>query len=211
MKGIKESMLLYAVTDRSWIQDKSLAIQVEEAVKAGVTFVQLREKHLKGEALLKEAKEVKAVTDKYHIPFVINDDVELALNIDADGVHVGQSDIGVEHARAILGPDKIIGVTAKTVEQALCAVEQGADYLGVGAFFPTSTKLDAKPISREEFDKIRQAVQVPIVGIGGIDKDNILELKGCGLNGVALVSAIFGQPDIGAATQDLLDKVKQII
>ena len=196
MKCDKRDLLLYAVTDRSWSEGTTLGAQVEEALRGGATFVQLREKKLTGEALRAEALEILAVCRRYGVPFVINDDVALAKEIDADGVHVGQDDMEAGDVRAILGADKIIGVSAHNVEEALRAERHGADYLGVGAMFHTGTKLDAEEVSREAAQEITAAVDIPVVAIGGINKKNILELKGTGVDGVALVSAIFGAENI---------------
>ena len=196
MKCDKRDLLLYAVTDRSWSEGTTLGAQVEEALRGGATFVQLREKKLTGEALRAEALEIQAVCRRYGVPFVINDDVALAKEIDAAGVHVGQDDMEAGDVRAILGADKIIGVSAHNVEEALRAERHGADYLGVGAMFHTGTKLDAEEVSREAAQEITAAVDIPVVAIGGINKKNILELKGTGVDGVALVSAIFGAENI---------------
>ena len=174
----KKDMQVYAVTDRSWLMGDTLYHQVEQALKGGATFVQLREKELDPEAFLQEAKEIKALCASYHVPFVINDNVDIALAIDADGVHVGQSDMEAGNVRQKLGKDKIIGVSAATVEQALLAQKHGADYLGVGAVFPTGTKKDAAHLSPDILKKICDAVDIPVVAIGGITKDNIKELKG---------------------------------
>lgn len=199
----KEDMLLYAVTDRSWLNGETLYSQVEKALKGGVTFVQLREKNLNQEDFLEEAKEIKELCRKYQVPFVINDNVEIAAAIDADGVHVGQSDMEAGDVRAKLGNDKIIGVTAKTVEQALLAEARGADYLGVGAVFHTGSKADAKEISHETFKEICAAVKIPVVAIGGISKDNVMQLASYGMDGIAVISGIFAQPDIEEAARDL--------
>ena len=207
----KEDMLLYAVTDRSWLGDKTLAMQVEEALKGGATFVQLREKHVDKEALQKEAGESQKLCRKYHVPFVINDNVEMAMEIGADGVHVGQSDMEAGSVREKLGPDKIIGVSAATVEQALQAEKRGADYLGVGAVFSTSTKEDAKPLDHKMLKEICEAVNIPVVAIGGISQDNVLELKGSGISGIAVVSAIFAQKNIKEAANRLKQSVAQIV
>lgn len=203
MKVDKTSMLLYAVTDRMWLGSNSLTAQVEDAIKSGVTFVQLREKNLDFELFLKQAKEIKAVTDQYRIPFVINDNVEVALACGADGVHVGQHDIKARDVRKLIGNDKILGVSVQTVGQAVLAEKSGVDYLGVGAVFSTSTKPDADTVSFNTLKEICAAVTIPVVAIGGIDKDNILGLCGSGIDGIAVVSAIFAQPDIAAATSQL--------
>ena len=192
MKCEKETMLLYAVTDRMWTGKQTLMEQVEDALKGGATCVQLREKELDEENFLKEAIEMKALCAKYGVPFIVNDNVEIAIKCKADGIHVGQSDMEAGNVRALVGEDMIIGVSTKNVEQALAAQKAGADYLGVGAMFHTGTKLDAEEVSREAAQEITAAVDIPVVAIGGINKKNILELKGTGVDGVALVSAIFG-------------------
>ena len=203
-------MLLYAVTDSAWVGELSLAQQVEMAIKSGATFVQLREKTLPFDEFVALAKEIKLITDQYNVPFVINDNVDVAIACDADGVHVGQSDAEVFYAREKLGADKIIGVSAQTVEQALKAQGNGADYIGVGAVFQTSTKLDADSVSHEVMKQISNAVTIPIVAIGGISKENILELTGTGIDGVAVVSAIFAQKDIATAVKELKQLVQSI-
>lgn len=206
-----EDLLVYAVTDRSWLNGESLYSQVEKALKGGATFIQLREKELDEEHFLKEAVEIKELCKRYQVPFVINDNVEIALKMDADGVHVGQSDMEAGSVRARLGKDKIIGVSAQTVEQALLAEEHGADYIGVGAVFPTGTKLDAVEVGYDRLREICNAVHIPVVAIGGITRDNIIQLKGSGVSGVAIVSAIFASKDIEAATKELCNKTKEMI
>lgn len=203
MKFDKETMLLYAVTDRSWLNGKSLYEQVEEAIKGGVTFVQLREKKLDEENFLDEALDIQNLCRKYDIPFVVNDNVKIAKMINADGVHVGQSDMGAENVRGILGDDKIIGVSVQTVEQAVLAEKQGADYLGVGAVFPTGSKVDAEDVSFETLKAICESVNIPVVAIGGISAGNVLKLKGSGISGIAVISAIFAAEDIESATKRL--------
>ncbi len=205
-----DSLLLYAVTDRSYLGKKSLKEKVEEIIEGGATFIQLREKNLKDEALLEEALSIQTLCKKAKIPFVINDDVDLALKINADGVHVGQDDMEAKKARSLLGPDKILGVSAQTVQQALLAEEMGADYLGVGAVFPTSSKEDAQDVSYEMLKAICKAVHIPVIAIGGINQENILELKGSGIVGVALISALFAPEDSRAATQVLKEKAQQL-
>ncbi len=199
----KEDLLLYAVTDRGWLNGRTLYEQIEEALKGGVTFLQLREKQLSPRQFWEEAVAVKKLCAKYHVPFLINDDVELARQVDADGVHVGQKDLDVRQARSRLGRDKIIGVSARTPEQARLAQAHGADYLGVGAVFHTGTKQDAAPISQERLKEVCASVTIPAVAIGGITKENIKELSGSGISGVAVVSAIFAQPDIEKAARAL--------
>lgn len=203
MKVDKSSMLLYAVTDRTWLKGRSLTHVVEEAIKAGITFLQLREKDLDNASFLQLAREVKSVADKYEIPYVINDNVEVAMSSGADGVHIGQDDMDAEYVRRIIGPDKILGVSAQTVEQAISAEKSGADYIGVGTVFPTSTKLDAETVSFKTLKEICKAVSIPVVAIGGIHKDNAIKLAGSGIDGIAVVSAIFAQEDITAAVRKL--------
>ena len=206
-----EDMLLYAVTDRAWLNGETLESQVEKALKGGATFVQLREKELDEELFLEEAKKIKKLCAEYHVPFVINDNVDIALKMDADGVHVGQSDMEAGKVREKLGPDKIIGVSCKTVEQALLAKKHGADYLGVGAMYPTGTKKDATAVTPEVLSEICQAVDIPVVAIGGINKDRLEPLKGTGVDGVAVVSAIFAAEDIEKATRELKEAVREIL
>ena len=211
MKSIKDSMLLYAVTDRSWLNGRTVAEQVEDALKGGATFIQLREKNLDYDSFLAEAFEVKELCRKYDVPFVINDNVDIAIACDADGVHVGQSDMAAGNVREKLGPNKIIGVSAHNIEEALAAQANGADYLGVGAMFNTSTKTDVETTSNGMLYDICHAVDIPVVAIGGINENNILQLKGTGTDGVAIVSAIFSKPDIAKATSELLELSKQLI
>jgi thiamine-phosphate pyrophosphorylase len=203
LKVAKSTMLLYAVTDRTWLGNSTLAEQVEQAIRGGATLVQLREKHLDFKAFLEQAEELKKVTDRYRIPLIINDNIEVALACDADGVHVGQDDMAAGAVRARIGENKILGVSAETVEQAVQAEKNGADYLGVGAMFPTFTKLDTEPVTFDTLKAICSAVTIPVVAIGGINEQNIIQLKGSGIAGVAVVSAIFAQPDIMAAASRL--------
>ena len=207
----KEDVLLYAITDRSWLNGRTLYEKVEDALRGGVTFLQLREKHLSYDEYLEEAREIKALCDKYNVPLIINDNVDIALAVDASGVHVGQSDMEARKARAKLGPDKIIGVSAHNVEEALTAVESGADYLGTGAVFGSGTKEDANKISHDVVRDICKAVDIPVVGIGGITEDNLMELKGTGIDGVAVISAIFAKADITAATKNLKKLTTEMI
>lgn len=203
MKCAKEELLLYAVTDRSWLGESTLYQQVRDALEGGATFIQLREKELETEAFLEEAREIKALCKKYQVPFVINDSVEIALAVDADGVHVGQSDMEAGDVRRRLGEDKIIGVSAQTVEQALLAQEHGADYLGVGAVFPTGSKSDAIEVDMETVKAICGAVNIPVIAIGGIGAGNVMELAGSGICGIAVISALFAQQDIKEAAREL--------
>lgn len=207
----KEELLLYGVTDRAWLNGETLYSQVEKALKGGATFMQLREKKLDEESFLKEAIEIKELCRKYDVPFVINDNVDIALEMDADGVHVGQSDMEALDVRAKLGPDKIIGVSAQTVEQAILAEKHGADYLGVGAVFPTGSKDDAEDVPFETLKAICKAVKIPVIAIGGISKDNVLELAGSGICGIAVISAIFAANDIKEATKELKEKTIKML
>lgn len=207
----KESLLLYAVTDRKWTGAQTLAEQVEDALKGGATFVQLREKTLDEAGFLAEAIELKKICAKYNVPFVINDNVGIALAMGADGVHVGQSDMEAGAVREKLGPDKILGVSAQTVEQALLAEARGADYLGVGAVFPTASKDDAAEVSKETLKAICEAVSIPVIAIGGITQENVGELAETGIVGAAVISAIFGQKDIKKATAELKSAVCEIV
>lgn len=189
-------MLLYAVTDRAWVGKQTLMEQVEAAIKGGVTCVQLREKELDEESFLKEAVEMKALCTGYGVPFIVNDNVDIAIKCGADGIHVGQKDMEAGNVRSLVGDNMIIGVSAQTVEQAVAAERAGADYLGVGAVFNTTTKLDASDVSYQTLKEICEAVTIPVVAIGGINKENMMELSGTGADGVALVSAIFAAEDI---------------
>ena len=204
-----EELLLYAVTDRHWLNGATLISQVEAALKGGATFIQLREKELDQEHFFEEA--IKELCARYHVPFVINDNVELAKKIGADGVHVGQSDMEALDVRKVLGDDKIIGVSAQTVEQAELAEKHGADYLGVGAVFPTGSKNDATEVSFEMLQEICEHVHIPVIAIGGITRDNVVELSQSGICGIAVISAIFGQTDIEAATADLKKQTKKML
>ena len=209
--GLKlEDCILYAVTDTSWLRGQTLAQQVEAALRGGATMVQLREKELEGEALEQEAREILAVCRKYGVPLLINDDVMLAKKIGAEGVHVGQSDMAAAEARSILGPDAIIGVTARTVEQAQAAEKAGADYLGSGAVFGTSTKKDAKPLDPAYFQQICESVSIPVVAIGGITTNNIRQLEGRKMSGFAIVSGIFAAQDIEAQTKKLWKEAQEL-
>lgn len=207
----KEDLLVYAVTDRYWLNGETLYSQVEKALKGGATFIQLREKTLDDETFLQEAIEIQALCKSYNVPFVVNDNVDIAIKMNADGVHVGQSDMEALDVRAKIGKDKIIGVSAQTVEQALLAQAHGADYLGVGAVFPTGSKDDADDVSHETLKEICEAVDIPVVAIGGITINNVQELKGTGIAGVAVISAIFGQKDIKEATEKLKSATIDIV
>lgn len=206
-----EELLLYAVTDRHWLNGATLISQVEAALKGGATFIQLREKNLDDKAFYQEALEIQKLCKEYKVPFIINDNVELAKKIGADGVHVGQSDMEALDVRKVLGDDKIIGVSAQTVEQAELAEKHGADYLGVGAVFPTGSKDDATEVSFETLQEICEHVHIPVIAIGGITRDNVVELSQSGICGIAVISAIFGQTDIEAATADLKKQTKKML
>ena len=207
----KKDLLLYAVTDRHWLNGRSLRQVVEESLDGGVTMVQLREKQLEEGTFLEEAKELQALCRQRRIPFLVNDNVDIALAMNADGVHVGQSDMEAQDVRKKLGPDKIIGVSAQTVEQALLAQAHGADYLGVGAVFPTGSKDDAVEVPFETLKAICQAVRIPVVAIGGISKANVEQLRGSGICGVAVISAIYGADDIEGAARELKEAVRATV
>ena len=209
---IRKGMLLYAVTDQSWLKEGQTLLSVCEDVLAnGATFLQIREKDLDANAFEAEASKLKALCARYGVPYVVNDSVEIALAIDADGVHVGQSDIRGRDIRELMGPDKILGISAGTVEEAVAAEKAGADYIGVGAVFGTSTKKNARNLSVEKLKEISNAVSIPVVAIGGINAQNLSSLKGSGVDGVAVVSAIFAAEDPGRATAELLILAKETV
>lgn len=207
MKLSKKSFLLYAVTDRRWLKEKSLEEAVKNAIEGGATFIQLREKDLDETNFLQEAKKIKKLCQSYNIPLVINDSVDIAKKCACDGVHLGQEDMTLSKVRQILGADKIIGVSCQTVKQAIAAEKGGADYLGIGAVFPTASKNDAQTVAPEMLRKICQAVKIPVVAIGGITAENVCALKASGICGIAVVSAIFAQKDIKQATTNLKKKL----
>ena len=211
MKFAESMLRLYAVTDRSWVGTQTLYEQVEAALRGGVTCVQLREKELNPEDFLAEAKEIKTLCARYGVPLIINDNVELALKVDADGVHVGQEDMDARDVRNLIGADKILGVTAKTVEQAQKAQLAGADYLGSGAVFGSTTKPNAKPMSRELLQTICASVSIPVVAIGGIHRGNIASLAGTGIRGAAVVSGIFAAADIEEECFRLRAEIDRIV
>lgn len=202
---------LYAVTDRHWLGKQTLFDQVKEALDGGATCIQLREKQLDEENFLKEAIEIQKLCKEYHVPFIVNDNVEIAKDMHADGIHVGQSDMEALDVRKELGKDVILGVSAQTVEQAKKAEAHGADYLGVGAVFPTGSKDDADDVSHETLKAICEAVSIPVIAIGGITQDNVKELAGSGIVGIAVISAIFAQKDITQATKDLKQATEQML
>jgi thiamine-phosphate pyrophosphorylase len=210
MKCAKEDLLLYAVTDRHWLNGRTLYEVVKESLDGGVTFLQLREKTLDEAHFLEEAKELQKLCKEYKVPFIINDNVDIAVAMNADGVHVGQSDMEAGDVRAKLGPDKIIGVSTQTVEQAIKAEKDGADYLGVGAVFPTSSKADAVEVEHATLRDICVAVQIPVVAIGGISAENVSQLAGTGIDGIAVISAIFAQDFPKLAAEELKKKVEAI-
>ncbi len=208
---IRRGMLLYAITDQTWLKEGQTLPQVVETVlKNGATFLQIREKNLTADAIEAEGEVLREICKRYHVPCIVNDSVEVALECDADGVHVGQGDIMDRDVRALIGPDKILGITAHNVEEAKAAESAGADYIGVGAVFPTSTKKNTSPLSMEHLKEIVAAVNIPVVAIGGISADNIMRLSGSGVDGVAVVSALFGADDPAAATRDMLEKAKKV-
>lgn len=211
MNFSKEMLLLYAVTDRSWVGRQSLYEQIEDALKGGVTIVQLREKNLAEDEFVAEAIKIKELCHRYHVPLIINDNVDVALKSGADGVHVGIEDIPVSKIRKKVGKDFIIGATAKTVEQAKAAEKAGADYLGVGAVFPSPTKKNAIRITTEQLKEICSSISIPAVAIGGISLENVLEIKGGGMDGIAVVSAIFAADDIQKTTAELKEKAKAVV
>lgn len=203
MRCDKEHMLLYAVTDRAWTGKQTLYQQVEAALKGGVTCVQLREKELDEAEFLQEARDICALSRRYKVPFIVNDNVDIAVACGADGIHVGQEDLAAGEVRRRVGKNMILGVSVHTVEEAREAVRDGADYLGLGAIFPTGTKTNVDVMSRDTLQAICGVVDVPIVAIGGLNRDNILQLSGSGVDGVALVSAIFSAADIENTCREL--------
>lgn len=211
MKCSKEMMLLYAVTDSRFAKKQSLLEQIEAALKGGVTCLQLREKNLDDEKFLQRALQVKRLCKKYHVPFIVNDNVEVAIKCQADGIHVGQDDMDVKRVRQLVGNEMMIGLSVQTLDQALLAKEVGADYLGVGTVFNTTTKEDAIDVSYETLKQICQSVDLPVVAIGGINKENMPLLKGSAIDGVALVSAIFSADNIEDECKQLLELAKRVV
>ena len=209
---IRKGMLLYAVTDRCWLKEGERLLSVcEEVLANGATFLQIREKDLDAGSFEAEAASLKALCARYAVPYVVNDSVEIALASGAVGVHVGQSDIKGRDIRSLIGPDKILGISAGTVEEAIAAEKAGADYIGVGAVFGTSTKKNARNLTVEKLREIANAVSIPVVAIGGISARNLMELRGSGVDGVAVVSAIFGADNPGKATAELLTLAKELV
>ncbi len=208
---LAEALLLYAVTDRHWLGERTLYDVVRESLEGGVTFLQLREKELDDENFHEEAVRLQDMAREYGVPFIVNDNVEIAVRMNADGVHVGQDDMEAGDVRAMIGPDKILGVSAQTVEQAVLAEQRGADYLGVGAVFPTGSKLDAVEVSFETLKAICSAVSIPVVAIGGITRENTIKLAGSGVRGIAVISAIYAQADIRQAAAELKEITKKML
>lgn len=211
MKFAESMLRLYAVTDRRWLGTQTLSEQVEQALRGGATCVQLREKELNAEDFLAEARQIKVLCARYGVPLIINDNVALAMEVDADGVHVGQEDMDAQDVRGLIGPGKILGVTAKTVEQAKKAQRNGADYLGSGAVFGSNTKQNAKPMTKALLQSICQSVTIPVVAIGGIHRGNIASLAGTGIRGAAVVSGIFAAADIEEECRVLRAEVERIV
>lgn len=211
MNSLNKSLTLYAVTDQHWVGKQTFIDQIREALAGGITCLQLREKDLPDDQFLAEAQQIKTLCDSYHVPLIINDNVQIAKQVDAAGVHIGQSDTKLQIARDILGPHKIIGVSAHTIQEALDAQQGGSDYLGVGAIFTTNSKKDAEMVSSSELYKICHTVTIPVVAIGGITDQNLEQLKGTGIQGISVISAIFAQSDIQTATMKLKQQVEEII
>ncbi len=205
------ALTLYAITDRRWLAGRTLESQVEAAIRGGATMIQLREKELGDKDFLEEAFRIKEVCHQHGVPFVINDNVDVARKVGADGVHVGQSDMEAGAVRELVGPSMFLGVSAETVDEAVLAQERGADYLGVGAVFPTGSKDDAIAVSHETLCRICRAVTIPVVAIGGITRDNIPDLAGSGIAGISVISAIFAQPDAEAAARDLRQRTEEML
>ena len=204
MRLSDESLRLYAVTDRTWLNGKTLAECVRESIEGGATMIQIREKSLGYEEFRSQALEIQAICRENHIPFIVNDNVKLACEISADGVHVGQDDMRAADVRKLIGEGKILGVSVRTSDEAIEAERNGADYLGAGAVFHTGSKSDAVDISHTALREICESVKIPVVAIGGISRQNIHLLAGSGIEGVAVISAIFAQNDIRGASHELL-------
>ena len=212
MQITPKQLKLYAVTDRSWLKEgETLYSVTEELLKGGVSCIQLREKNAADEQILHEAEQLKELCFRYHVPLIINDNVEVAKAVDAEGVHLGQGDMSIAKAREILGKNKIIGATARTKEQAVKAEKEGVNYVGSGAVFGTSTKSDAVKMSFETLKQICESVRIPVTAIGGITKENILQLKGTGISGAAVVSGIFAEKDIYNSTSELRKKIEEVV
>lgn len=211
MKLNKESMLVYAITDRNWTGTQTLEQQVDDVLKNGATFLQIREKNMPHDELVKEAICIKEIAAKYNVPVVIDDDIYAVMEAGVDGVHIGQNDMDYVEARKLLGDNKIIGMTAPSVTLAKKAEELGADYIGAGAVFSTNTKKDTKPLELSTLKEICNSVSIPVVAIGGIDHSNVRKLKGTDIDGVAIISALFGASDPGEATKELVSIMKDVI
>ena len=210
MKFNRESLRLYAVTDRTWLNGRTLGQVVEEAITGGATLIQLREKDAGYDVFKYQAIEIQRLCRQHNIPFIVNDNVNLAVDINADGVHVGQDDMNAANVRALIGPGKILGVSVRTPEEAILAESRGADYLGAGAVFHTGSKSDAVDITHEALREICRSVNIPVVAIGGINALNAHELSGSGIAGLAVISAIFASPDIMGAAQELRSIAEEI-
>ncbi len=210
MKVDRKQLCLYAVTDRRWLGNSTLAQQVEPALEGGVTFLQLREKDAGPQEILEQARQLLPICRRFGVPLIINDNVELALASGADGVHLGQGDMDPRQARQLLGPDRIIGVSAHNPQEARLALEGGADYLGAGAVFHTGTKTDAGALPRQTLEEICRSVDIPVVAIGGITRENVLSLAGSGVAGAAVVSAIFAQPDVKEAAREMAQLCRKV-
>ena len=202
-----DSLKLYLVTDSDILKDRNFYECIEEALKGGVTMLQLREKEASGKEFLEKPIKLRELTKKYNVKFIINDRVDIAMLCNADGVHVGQSDIPANEVRKLIGKDKIVGVSARTIKEAMVAKENGADYLGVGAMFTTTTKLDAKSVTIDQLKDIKKEVKLPIVTIGGLSLNNIEKLKECNIDGFAVVSAILGATDIKLECEKWIEKI----
>ncbi|TQS83985.1 thiamine phosphate synthase [Candidatus Methanomassiliicoccus intestinalis] len=211
MKFTKESLKLYVITDRSWIGNRSMPEEVEKTLKSGATCLQIREKNISYDEYVSKSIELRKICNKYNVPFIVNDNIEVALASGADGVHVGQKDILNKNVRSIIGSDKILGISANSIELAIAAEKAGADYIGVGSIQLSPTKGESKILSTEYVNEICNSVSIPVVAIGGINEQNILRLKGIGIAGVAVISAVFGKEDVAEATYKLRKLVDEYI
>ena len=211
MKFTKESLKLYVITDRSWIGNRSMPEEVEKTLKSGATCLQIREKNISYDEYVSKSIELRKICNKYNVPFIVNDNIEVALASGADGVHVGQKDILNKNVRSIIGSDKILGISANSIELAIAAEKAGADYIGVGSIQLSPTKGESKILSTEYVNEICNTVSIPVVAIGGINEQNILRLKGIGIAGVAVISAVFGKEDVAEATYKLRKLVDEYI
>ena len=211
MKFTKESLKLYVITDRSWIGNRSMPEEVEKTLKSGATCLQIREKNISYDEYVSKSIELRKICNKYNVPFIVNDNIEVALASGADGVHVGQKDILNKNVRSIIGSDKILGISANSIELAIAAEKAGADYIGVGSIQLSPTKGESKILSTEYVNEICNSVSIPVVAIGGINEQNILRLKGIGIAGVVVISAVFGKEDVAEATYKLRKLVDEYI